>query len=48
MTMSEPSTTVPAPVFASTVVDQALPMYFVGDVSHSMSGDPIAAVSQGP
>jgi uncharacterized protein YegL len=29
------------------VVGQVLPMYFVGDESHSMSGDPIGAVNQG-
>ncbi len=35
----------PAP--AGAVVGQVLPMYFVGDESHSMAGDPIAAVNQG-
>ena len=29
------------------VVGQVLPMYFVGDESHSMAGEPIAAVNQG-
>lgn len=42
---SEPTTNVPAP--AGTVIGQVLPMYFVGDESHSMAGDPIAAVNQG-
>jgi uncharacterized protein YegL len=44
----EPAT--PAPVRApapGTVIGQVLPMYFVGDESHSMAGDPIAAVNQG-
>lgn len=44
---SEPASTTPAPVFAGTIVGQVLPMYFVGDESHSMAGDPIAAVNQG-
>jgi uncharacterized protein YegL len=45
--------TVPSPVAAppaaapGAVIGQVLPMYFVGDESHSMSGDPIAAVNQG-
>ncbi len=30
-----------------TVVGQVLPIYFVGDESHSMAGAPIAAVNQG-
>lgn len=30
-----------------SIVGQVLPMYFVGDESHSMAGDPIAAVNQG-
>jgi uncharacterized protein YegL len=44
---------VPSPVAAppaaapGAVIGQVLPMYFVGDESHSMSGDPIAAVNQG-
>ena len=29
------------------MIGQVLPMYFVGDESHSMAGDPIAAVNQG-
>jgi len=29
------------------VIGQVLPIYFVGDESHSMRGDPIAAVNQG-
>jgi uncharacterized protein YegL len=32
---------------ARTVVGQVLPMYFVGDESHSMNGAPIEAVNQG-
>ena len=36
-----------APAPAGAVVGQVLPMYFVGDESHSMAGDPIAAVNQG-
>jgi len=32
---------------AGSVVGQVLPMYFVGDESHSMAGEPIAAVNQG-
>jgi uncharacterized protein YegL len=32
---------------AAQVIGQVLPMYFVGDESHSMRGDPIAAVNQG-
>jgi uncharacterized protein YegL len=46
--------TVPAPVAAppaearaGAVIGQVLPMYFVGDESHSMAGDPIGAVNQG-
>ena len=35
----------PAP--AAAVVGQVLPIYFVGDESHSMAGDPIAAVNRG-
>lgn len=35
----------PAP--AGSVIGQVLPMYFVGDESHSMAGEPIAAVNQG-
>jgi uncharacterized protein YegL len=48
-TASEPaaSVVVPAPAPAGTVIGQVLPMYFVGDESHSMSGDPIAAVNRG-
>ena len=50
---AEPATTplvdpvVPPPVAAPAVVGQVLPMYFVGDESHSMAGDPIGAVNQG-
>ena len=32
---------------AGTVIGQVLPMYFVGDESHSMAGEPISAVNQG-
>ena len=32
---------------ARSVIGQVLPMYFVGDESHSMAGEPIAAVNQG-
>ena len=39
----EPEAFRPAPA----VIGQVLPMYFVGDESHSMAGDPIAAVNQG-
>jgi hypothetical protein len=45
--VTEPTTVVPAPAPAGTVIGQVLPMYFVGDESHSMAGDPIAAVNQG-
>ena len=48
---TEPSAIGPgAPLRAragGTVIGQVLPMYFVGDESHSMAGDPIAAVNQG-
>ncbi|MBV8990702.1 MAG: VWA domain-containing protein [Solirubrobacterales bacterium] len=38
----------PAPATSpGTVVGQVLPIYFVGDESHSMAGAPIAAVNQG-
>lgn len=37
----------PPPSVAAQVVGQVLPIYFVGDESHSMSGDPIVAVNQG-
>lgn len=37
----------PPPPAAGRVVGQVLPMYFVGDESHSMRGDPIAAVNHG-
>jgi len=40
-----PLAAVPAP--AASVIGQVLPMYFVGDESHSMAGAPIAAVNQG-
>jgi uncharacterized protein YegL len=40
-----PIAAVPAP--AQSVIGQVLPMYFVGDESHSMAGAPIAAVNQG-
>jgi len=35
------------PTGAAVVIGQVLPMYFVGDESHSMAGPPIAAVNQG-
>jgi uncharacterized protein YegL len=44
---SAPATAPQEPVPAGTVIGQVLPMYFVGDESHSMSGEPIAAVNQG-
>jgi len=48
---SEPTAVIPAPVpaplWSGSVIGQVLPMYFVGDESHSMAGDPIAAVNQG-
>ncbi len=37
----------PVPAPAGTVIGQVLPMYFVGDESHSMAGAPIAALNQG-
>ena len=40
---AEPAAGEPTPA----VVGQVLPMYFVGDESHSMAGEPIAAVNQG-
>jgi uncharacterized protein YegL len=51
----EPAPPLPAPppVFAGSgpapaaIVGQVLPMYFVGDESHSMNGAPIDAVNQG-
>ncbi len=36
-----------APAALDTVIGQVLPMYFVGDESHSMAGAPIEAVNQG-
>jgi uncharacterized protein YegL len=36
----------PAP-WTGPVIGQVLPIYFVGDESHSMAGGPIAAVNQG-
>jgi uncharacterized protein YegL len=39
--------TAPAPATAAPVIGQVLPIYFVGDESHSMAGDPIAAVNRG-
>ena len=46
-TVPSPVAAPPAAVAAGAVIGQVLPMYFVGDESHSMSGDPIAAVNQG-
>ncbi len=43
--MTPVATQAAAPV--GTVIGQVLPMYFVGDESHSMAGAPIAAVNQG-
>jgi uncharacterized protein YegL len=40
-------TTPPTEPYAGTAVGQVLPIYFVGDESHSMSGAPVAAVNQG-
>ena len=49
--LGEPATAVepvvPTGGSAPAVIGQVLPMYFVGDESHSMAGDPIAAVNQG-
>ena len=49
--LGEPATAVepvvPSGGSAPAVIGQVLPMYFVGDESHSMAGDPIAAVNQG-
>jgi uncharacterized protein YegL len=36
-----------APTLTAQVIGQVLPIYFVGDESHSMAGAPIAAVNQG-
>jgi uncharacterized protein YegL len=44
---NQPTDAAPAAAPAGTVIGQVLPMYFVGDESHSMAGDPIAAVNQG-
>ncbi len=35
------------PAWIGPTIGQVLPIYFVGDESHSMSGPPIAAVNQG-
>jgi uncharacterized protein YegL len=37
----------PPPAWTGPAIGQVLPIYFVGDESHSMSGAPIAAVNQG-
>jgi uncharacterized protein YegL len=37
----------PGPAAVPQVVGQVLPIYFVGDESHSMAGDPIQAVNRG-
>ena len=42
-----PAFAVPAPAGMAQVVGQVLPIYFVGDESHSMAGDPIEAVNHG-
>ena len=44
---SKPGLWAGQPAAAESVIGQVLPMYFVGDESHSMAGDPIAAVNQG-
>jgi hypothetical protein len=44
---SAPVTATPDPAAVPQVVGQVLPIYFVGDESHSMAGDPIEAVNQG-
>ncbi|HTU80255.1 MAG TPA: VWA domain-containing protein [Solirubrobacteraceae bacterium] len=45
--MPEPAAPPPAPQSQRVAIGQVLPIYFVGDESHSMSGDPIGAVNQG-
>jgi uncharacterized protein YegL len=42
-----PGTRSAAPVPAGQIIGQLLPMYFLGDESHSMRGAPIEAVNQG-
>ncbi len=42
-----PAAPVPAQARVAQVIGQVLPIYFVGDESHSMAGDPIGAVNQG-
>jgi len=42
-----PTEPAPAPAPTPQVVGQVLPIYFVGDESHSMAGAPIDAVNQG-
>ena len=44
---SDSAATAPTVAPSRAVIGQVLPMYFVGDESHSMAGDPIAAVNQG-
>jgi uncharacterized protein YegL len=44
---ADPDTVAVAPPPARAVIGQVLPMYFVGDESHSMAGGPIEAVNQG-
>jgi uncharacterized protein YegL len=44
---SKPGLWAGSPAPAGSVIGQVLPMYFVGDESHSMAGEPIAAVNQG-
>jgi uncharacterized protein YegL len=39
--------TPPPPPWTGPAIGQVLPIYFVGDESHSMAGAPIAAVNQG-
>jgi len=45
--LPDPAAAAPAGDPAGAVVGQVLPMYFVGDESYSMAGEPIAAVNQG-
>jgi uncharacterized protein YegL len=44
---SAPASGSPGGPVTASAVGQVLPMYFVGDESHSMAGEPIAAVNQG-
>jgi uncharacterized protein YegL len=44
---ADPGVVAIAPPPARAIIGQVLPMYFVGDESHSMAGGPIEAVNQG-